>query len=293
VCDISDQIHCQRPSFVCGLCGRCVHCENILVALRAELFLLRMPIAKHRADLAELISIAALKRKQILQRQRRRHTVVKRNSSITRNGSVDIRRDLQRKVSLEAPNSHQIASKNPHNHSFTEGDQIGEFVKEFQGGQGTSNPIFYIFEGLFLHLSHQVCWFQDLLLVRVIRLIITVLAFITLTFEASQAKDTPSLIDFVTYTDIVIDSLFLIDGLLKFIALYSQFTTFTASFNSQRFVKFLRKGGIIDIIIASLSLALARNPGGNWVRLARVLLISSFALEELPHLEVLVVSIFR
>jgi hypothetical protein len=34
-----------------------------------------MPIAKHRADLAELISIAALQRKRINQRHRRHHSV--------------------------------------------------------------------------------------------------------------------------------------------------------------------------------------------------------------------------
>jgi hypothetical protein len=43
--------------------------------------------------------------------------------------------------------------------------------------------------------------------------------------------------------------------------------------------------------IAMGSVVFARNQAGDWFRLIRVLLISSFALEEMPHLEVLLVSI--
>ena len=83
-----------------------------------------------------------------------------------------------------------------------------------------------------------------------------------------------------------LDFFFAFEGALKFFAFYAHMDMHRVfNFKTNGYVLFFRKSGVMDMVIATASLLFARRRTGDWIRLFRVLLISSFALEEVPHLE--------
>ena len=238
-----------------------------------------MPIAKKRADLAELISVAAVHRKKIAKRQRRLHSIFRIKRALSSNESGSIRKNTLKKTvrSVLDSLSHRLSRSDT---LTPEGEEAAPPVES-----ESSN-------GLALYASAHIHYFLEHIAVRVVRLVIIVLAFLTLSLEAAgSSRGRCSNNDICRGTDILIDIFFIAEGALKFLAFYAHMDMHKVfNFKTNGFVVFLRRSGISDIIIASASLVLARRNAGDWFRLLRVLLISSFALEEVPHLEVLLVS---
>lgn len=242
-----------------------------------------MPIAKHRADLAELISIAAIQRKRINQRQRRHHSVFHANHET-------LTSRLQSYLSKNTSNNN--------NNNEVRDDELNTIQSENDNVSriAIASMKFKVFrekyEELFLYISSSMRVFLEYLPIRILRLFIILLAFFNLTVEASREVKIHKLTQAVTILDKTVDIYFITEGIIRMLAIYSQLETLKYLKFGTSLLVFLRKSGISDVIIASCSLSLARDSTGNWIRLLRVLIISSFTLEEVPHLEVLMVIIY-
>mmetsp|Transcript_13936 Transcript_13936/g.20843 ORF Transcript_13936/g.20843 Transcript_13936/m.20843 type:complete len:1108 (+) Transcript_13936:199-3522(+) len=244
-----------------------------------------MPVAKHRADLAELISIAAVQRKRLNHRQRRHHslfTTRRESQPRIRKFSKSIKQRLENVIkNVSRQECSTVLEESVSD--FEQEDNLPEKETQPNGSRKQQRQ-------LALRLSSQIHWFLELPLVRFSRLFVIFMAFFTLSYEASNGIS--SFMDnAVVEADIVIDSYFIMEGVLKLLALYAHLDMHKVFRQKVGVILFLRRSGIIDIIIASCSVIFARNRVGDWFRLVRILLISSFALEEMPHLEVLLSGI--
>lgn len=235
-----------------------------------------MPVAKKRADLAELISVAAVQRQRIAKRQRRHHSIFRIKRAIANKRTTSNYIALKAKVRSIFASISQSESV-PHPASESSEDELSEPV------EGVNE--------LTLYISAHIHWFLELVAVRFVRLFIIVLAFITLSYEASDSKGKCASNHLCKNVDISIDIFFIVEGVLKFFAFYAHIDMRKVlNFRHNLFDSFLRRSGVSDVAIALGSVVLARSRAGDWCRLVRVLLISSFAVEEMPHLEVLLVS---
>jgi hypothetical protein len=380
-----------------------------------------MPIAKHRADLAELISIAALQRKRINQRHRRHHSIFHVHDDSFRTkfqkylenkqfpeggggGGMSSHQQEQQEIQMQgqqqldgtiittgaatagaggaittattAPGSVGSTSSSPVSHRplrHALSHRLNDLSYKVQFLRDE-------YDEVLLYLSSTMRSFLELLPVRLLRLFIILLAFFTLTVEASRLNTSHSdsgsgsssssssgsfysfpshlppplsphltsslppppspylpppltvlllfssgssgssesgshtdLLTLIILFDKIIDFYFISEGICRLLALYSQFEIMLKPFFSSpsppssssspsssappsqlkltasNLVGFLRRSGILDVVISSCSLSEGRDNTGNWVRLVRVLIISSFTLEEVPHLEVLMV----
>lgn len=234
-----------------------------------------MPVAKKRADLAELISVAAVQRTRIAKRQRR-HSIIRIKRAISNestSGRIALKDKVRNLVTLLSQ-----AESIPHNGSESTKDDTTEQSKGAEAS-GSNECILYV--------SAHIHWFLELLAVRILRLFVILLAFLTLSYEASDHRGSCASSVICRTVDISIDIFFIVEGALKFFAFY-------AHMDMNKVLTFetvLRRSGLSDMGIAMGSVVFARNQAGDWFRLIRVLLISSFAVEEMPHLEVLLVSI--
>lgn len=236
-----------------------------------------MPVAKKRADLAELISVAAVQRRKVAKHQRKRHSVHRIKRAISNEGHTN--GSFLRKKIRNAINA--LSFKNINS---GKSDTVDESEPTSQSIEGEDE--------LTLYLSAHIHYFLEHIAIRIFRIFIIILAFLTLSYEAANTGSNG--MDTVAITiDIIIDFFFAFEGALKFFAFYAHMDMHRVfNFKTNGYVLFFRKSGVMDMVIATASLLFARRRTGDWIRLFRVLLISSFALEEVPHLEVLLVSIF-
>jgi hypothetical protein len=209
-----------------------------------------MPLAKHRPDFAELITIAALQRKSIHKRQKKHYKNIRRESIRHKTSDDDKENDLPDKT---VANSTRRAV---------------------------------------IDMSDSIRWFLELLPIRLIRVSVVLLAFLNLTYEAQTIRgENPNYDEGVDVSDKIVAAYFLLEGTLKVFAFYAHMDMHKAFDLKIDSVLCFRKLGFVDIILGIFSLYFGSNQIGGWFRLLRVLLISSFALDETPHLVILVSGI--
>lgn len=115
------------------------------------------------------------------------------------------------------------------------------------------------------------------------------LAFITLSEEAIHPNENQDA-SFNTI-DIAIDSFFIFLGVLKLCSVFSHLQMLESQFGKDyNRIQLLNKFGIFDVIVATISICYSDSAIGSWVRLLRVLVFTSFAMEEMPHVEILMVG---
>ena len=118
------------------------------------------------------------------------------------------------------------------------------------------------------------------------------LAFLNLTYEAQTTKGKNPDYDFAaTISDIIVAVYFLLEGTLKLFAFYAHMDMHKAFDLKIDSVVYFQKLGLLDIILGIFSLYFGSGTIGGWFRLLRVLMFSSFALDETPHLVILVSGI--
>lgn len=250
-----------------------------------------MPVAKHRPNLAEVIAIAAHNRVKVTQKRRERlGTVV---------GVIINKKNKQHKKKLkglrEALKKFRTPSISPIEGSPDEQPHYkhalsGNYENDSDAENEESAKL-----GIELNLLHY--WssiFHSLLenvYMRVLLMITSVLAFAVLTYNAFPQGDALSDTIF-RVMDWFVNSYFLLDGILKLLSFHAHLLVLRRRYRTQvTKTHIFKRCGIVDIIIATLCIILGDSKAGNWIRLFRVLLISLFALEEMPHIEVLMSGI--
>lgn len=90
--------------------------------------------------------------------------------------------------------------------------------------------------------------------------------------------------------DIVIDVYFVLFGLLKILSWYAKGQIKRLVHGKIEYWDLFKYTGISDVLFSSLSLSFGHSYVGKWFRLVRLLVISIVSLQQLPHIDVLVVS---
>eukprot|EP00602_Paraphysomonas_sp_CaronLab_P008781 CAMPEP_0185029542 /NCGR_PEP_ID=MMETSP1103-20130426/15903_1 /TAXON_ID=36769 /ORGANISM="Paraphysomonas bandaiensis, Strain Caron Lab Isolate" /LENGTH=970 /DNA_ID=CAMNT_0027564335 /DNA_START=184 /DNA_END=3096 /DNA_ORIENTATION=+ len=126
--------------------------------------------------------------------------------------------------------------------------------------------------------------------VRISRMIVIMLAFSTLAVRTSHTLD-DAREGALDYLDWLIDSYFIALGVLKLIAVHAKITVKRTLEGKIRKWDIFKNSGVIDATVSALSLSFGQGVVGDWFRLIRVLIISTFFLQHLPHIDVLVSGI--
>jgi hypothetical protein len=113
-----------------------------------------------------------------------------------------------------------------------------------------------------------------------------IIAIITLTLATTRM--TESTLSAVIVLDHLVDAIFLFEGVLKLLSSLISLLHLVEEKRSHldRFLDM----GILDIIVACVSLSAGRTILATWFRLFRVIVIVSLSLRTLEHIDVLIVS---
>mmetsp|Transcript_4917 Transcript_4917/g.9241 ORF Transcript_4917/g.9241 Transcript_4917/m.9241 type:complete len:1103 (-) Transcript_4917:96-3404(-) len=229
-----------------------------------------MPLAKHRPDFQELITIAALQRKSIHKRQNKHYASLrKKDNKLKYSASAEEDEDGEGRINTE--------------------DGDGEHHSDMEAKTALAK---ITRKDVLIDISDFIRWFLDLFVVRMVRISVVILAFLNLTYEAQTTRgDNSDFDNAVQISDTIVAVYFLLEGSLKVLAFYAHMDMHKAFDLKIDTVLCFRRLGFVDIILGILSLYFGANRTGGWFRLLRVLLISSFALDETPHLVILVSGI--
>ena len=136
-------------------------------------------------------------------------------------------------------------------------------------------------------------WF---LMFRYLTLIFAFISLLTLTIHFAKHNSFVTNIKF-NYSQIVLNSLFLIEGIIKVFGLYALsnklLLTFRGIINWWNWIEIVRKSGVDDIAIATLCLIFVGTEVAAWLALLRVSYKITNALQRLPLIGVIMVSEFR
>jgi hypothetical protein len=105
--------------------------------------------------------------------------------------------------------------------------------------------------------------------------------------ESSTNKYSKSLYLLDTITDIY----FILFGLLKILSWYAKGQIKQLVHGKIEYWDLFKYTGITDVLFSALSLSFGHSYVGQWFRLVRMLTISMISLQQLPHIDVLVVSL--
>ena len=215
-----------------------------------------MPVAKHRPNFAELISHAALQRQRLIDR----HKNVFREMSV----------EKQRKMSISNP------SANIH-------PEVGATLER----EHSDHPPLLVSFAIFVSTAIKV--FVSSVPIRITRLAAIILAFVILTMHTTGDLS-DSIIRFLYITDKVIDWYFIVFGTLSIAASYSSAKVRQMLEGKIDMWEIVRTSCCIDVITSIIAMGLGQSTVAVWFRMLRLLVISTFALQNLPHIDVLVVS---
>lgn len=246
-----------------------------------------MPLAKHRPDFAELIAIAALQRKNIQKRQKRHYSDIRKKSAHVKYAAADEELLVVDEKDIDAEKD-----KDNDTDKDTEKEKAKDRVSPDKPPTSASKALPSPTQNIIIDMSDKIRWFLDLRIIRLIRLAIIALAFLNLTYEAQTTKGAyPNQDDAAAISDIIVAVYFLLEGALKVLAFYAHMDmhkTFDLKMDN---LVYFQKLGFVDIILGIFSLYFGSSSVGGWFRLLRVLMFSSFALDETPHLVILVSGI--
>lgn len=112
------------------------------------------------------------------------------------------------------------------------------------------------------------------------------IAIVTLTLATTRMSDYT--LSAVIVLDHLVDAIFLLEGVLKLMSTLISLIYHVEDTKSS-FAKFLEMG-VLDIVVACVSLSSGRTILATWFRLFRVIVIISLSLRSLEHIDVLIVS---
>jgi hypothetical protein len=216
-----------------------------------------MPIVKHRPNLAEVVSVAAVHKQRAIDHQRR-SSIAAINPAAVQGLSVHTLSASQKSRLHQSPKS-----------SCKNDDTLPENVSLFE----------YI-SRLFHAILHTV-------VMHWLLFIFVILAFTALsiaTIYPDRKDDAP-----LRTLDMVVDIYFIVEGTFKLLAYYTHYDLLIKYKKKVTFIHHLHRCGLLDVTIAVLSLVMKNHNISIWVRLIRVLIITTFVLDATPHLEILMV----
>jgi hypothetical protein len=89
--------------------------------------------------------------------------------------------------------------------------------------------------------------------------------------------------------DILINTCFLLDGLLRLLGLYI-FVRIEQAFHREiSLIELLRQSGILDMVVSCISFGYLQSVTGMWIKLLRLILVTVSVLEVFPYVDVLMV----
>lgn len=221
-----------------------------------------MPLAKHRPNFSELIVIAAQQRQKIDNKQRDIFDTVLQE--------VKKKSSLRRTISRSSTVSPVAAD---------ESTPSGRNVFSVKG----KNEIYL---STYLMYSTRISSFLNSIPCKTSRFLAVALAACSLTIESSTNKYSTALY----FIDMIIDIHFIFFGLLKILSWYAKSEIKRLVHRKIEYWDLFKYSGLSDTIFSTLSLSFGHSYIGQWFRLIRLLAISTVSLQQLPHIDVLVVS---
>jgi hypothetical protein len=214
-----------------------------------------MPIAKHRPNFAELISQAAMQRQRLIDRQNNMFNSMKTEKT----------RRLSTISARPAAAVHPESDSIPRDHDEK------------------------VVVSLAILISTTIQAVLSSLPLRMTRLFATLLAFIALTihtsgelsYEAHRA---------LYIIDKIVDIFFIVFGVLSVLSVYSNAEVKQLLQWKIDIWEIIINSCIFDVVISIMALSFGTSKAAVWCRMIRLLIISTFALRSLPHIDVLVVS---
>jgi exosortase/archaeosortase len=122
---------------------------------------------------------------------------------------------------------------------------------------------------------------------RVSRFLAVGLAACSLAFESSPQEH----LNVFGIIDRSIDLYFIVFGLLKILAWYANSQIKKLVHGKVEPWDLFKHSGVFDAVFSSLSFYFGHSYVGQWFRLVRLLAISTLSLQQLPHIDVLVVTL--
>lgn len=251
-----------------------------------------MPLAKHRPNFSELIVIAAQQRQKIDKKQRNVFDLVlqelkKKNSSS--------RRTINRASTIAPITEKEEVEKEVHQEERDEKIKMKHSTDSRPSSSFMTNPSEYFFStkgkdeivlSSYLMYSTRMNSFINAIPCKISRFLAVGIAACSLTIEASTNE-----YNSILYTlDIVIDIHFIFFGILKIFSWYAKAEIKRLVHRKVEYWDLIKYSGLSDTIFSTLSLSFGHSYLGQWFRLVRLLIISTVSLQQLPHIDVLVVS---
>ena len=208
-----------------------------------------MPVAKHRPNFAELISHAAMQRQRLIDRHK--------------NMFHSMTTERQRKLSLKPADVHP------------------EVVTHFD----ENSTVFVSFATLVSTAIHA---FVVSLPLRLSRVAAICMAFVVLSMHTSGELG-DSTTKSLNIADKTVDIFFIVFGVLSMLSMYSNIKVKQMLGGNIEIWDIVRSSCAIDVITSVIAWSLGQSKVAVWFRMLRLLIISTFALQNLPHIDVLVV----
>jgi hypothetical protein len=251
-----------------------------------------MPLAKHRPNFSELLVIAAKQREKVDSKQTQViQTVlaeIRKKSTLRRTisrGSVvkpvndeeeeeEKKKDDLRNPPVTSPKSFLRSSFSLPS-SFSSTPSSSGFFRQNQISLTSS-----------LMFSTRINSYLSSTPSKLSRIIAVTIAVCSLAIESSTDNYSKSLY----LLDMITDIYFILFGLLKILSWYAKGQIKRLVHGKIECWDLFKYTGISDILFSTLSLSFGHSYVGQWFRLVRLLAISTVSLQQLPHIDVLVVS---
>jgi hypothetical protein len=220
-----------------------------------------MPLAKHRPNFSELIVVAAKQKQKKEDQQTNILQLVLNDIKLNPRTSFSHPRSNVRRVISRASTITPMGDKDE-----PQQDEI--------------------------HLSSLLFWSTTISSLlksspgRLSRILAVGLAACSLAIESSP-QDHFQVFQFI---DRIVDIYFIVFGLLKILAWYANAQIKKLVQGKVESWDLFKHSGVFDAVFSSLSFYFGHSYAGQWCRLVRLLAISTLSLQQLPHIDVLVVS---
>jgi hypothetical protein len=146
---------------------------------------------------------------------------------------------------------------------------------------------------LLLKISSYFVWLLELPFIKVTRLFAILISFFILAIDSDTTAENFAEWRTAKFVlELYVNSYYVVDGSFKLLSIYAYLDIAQTLNQKLTVITYLRRSGVIDIIVAVLCFILISNSAvGRWLHLLRCALLSLFFLEQMPEIDVLMVSV--
>lgn len=145
-----------------------------------------------------------------------------------------------------------------------------------------------------LRISAWFLWIVDLPYIKLTRLFAIIIVFFTLTIGvSSHPEQIPHLLAAKAALEYIVNAYYILDGIAKMMSLHCYLVIARDLSQHVSAITTLRRSGFVDVAISLLCLVFEADGHSNglkWLQLLRCMFLSLFFLEQMPQIDVLMVS---